>query len=85
MTSILVDQLVTRAMELSIDALDDDAGIAELLRLANGDDQALEHAIRACLAQSSSLAIRHRAIELLARTRYEGPLPPGDRPRAPRR
>jgi hypothetical protein len=73
MTSMLVDQLVKRAMELSIDALEDDAGMTELRRLANGDDQALERAIRVCLAQSTSLAIRHRAIELLARARYEGP------------
>lgn len=35
--------------------------------------QALEQAIRTCLAQPASLATRYRAIELLARVRYEDP------------
>jgi hypothetical protein len=43
----------------------------ELRSLARDDHQALEQAIRACLAEPASLATRHRAIELLARVRYE--------------
>jgi len=75
MTQTLVDRLAARAMALTVDAFDD-AAIAELRGLAAGDDQALEQAIRACLAQPAPLAIRHRAIELLARVRYEDPPPP---------
>jgi hypothetical protein len=67
------DRLVTRAMGLAIDACDDAAAMEDLRRLAHGDDHALEHAIRTCLAQPASLATRHRAIELLARVRYEDP------------
>jgi hypothetical protein len=74
MIATLVDQLVARAMMLAIGPLDDDdAALAELRGLAASDDQALEQAIRTCLAEPASLAIRHRAIELLARVRYEGP------------
>jgi hypothetical protein len=47
--------------------------MAELRRLAQDDPQSLDQAIRICLAESSSLATRHRAIELLARVRYENP------------
>jgi len=76
MTITLIDRLVGRAMTLAVDAFDDDAAMAELRGLARGDEQALEQAIRTCLAQPASLAIRHRAIELLARVRYEDPLAP---------
>jgi hypothetical protein len=41
--------------------------------LAGDDHQALEHAIRACLARQASLATRHRAVEVLARVRSEDP------------
>jgi hypothetical protein len=41
--------------------------------LVADDDQALEHAIRSCLAQQASLATRHRAIKVLARVRSEDP------------
>jgi hypothetical protein len=71
MTATLIDRLVARAMTLATNAFDDDAPMAELRALACGDDQALERAIRICLAQPASLATRHRAIELLARVRYE--------------
>jgi hypothetical protein len=71
MTAAMVHQLVARATMLAADAFNDDAAIAELRGLAQGDEQALEQAIRASLAQPASLAIRHRAIELLARVRYE--------------
>jgi hypothetical protein len=73
MTPILVNRLVTRAMALSTDTCSDAVAMAELRRLADGDDQALEQAIPACLAQPASLAARHRAIELLARVRSEHP------------
>jgi hypothetical protein len=45
--------------------------VAELRRLADGDDQALDQAITACMAQPASLSARRRAIELLARALYE--------------
>ena len=73
MTTDLVGRLVARAMAIATDAFDDDAAMAELRGLAGRDGQALERAIRVCLAQPASLAIRHRAIELLARVRYENP------------
>jgi hypothetical protein len=76
MTTMLVDRLVGRAMMLAIEALDDDTALEELRGLADGDYGALEQAIRTCLAQATSLATRHRAIELLARVRYEEPLAP---------
>ncbi len=71
MTQTMTGRLVARAMMLATDAFDDDTAMAELRGLARGDDQALEQAVRTCLAQPASLAIRHRAIELLARVRYE--------------
>jgi hypothetical protein len=73
MTAILIDRLTTQAMTLAKAAFDDDAAIAKLRSLAAGDEQALEQAIRVCLAQPASLATRHRAIEWLARIRYEDP------------
>jgi hypothetical protein len=73
MAQTLVDHLVERAMGLAIDVFDDDVAMAELRGLAVGDEQSLEQAIRTCLAQPASLATRHRAIELLARVRYENP------------
>ena len=76
MAQTLVDHLVERAMGLATDAFDDDVAMAELRGLAVGDEQSLEQAIRTCLAQPASLATRHRAIELLARVRYEEPPAP---------
>jgi hypothetical protein len=75
-TATLINRLVARAMTLAADAFDDDAAMAELCSLARGDEPALEQAIRICLAQPASLATRHRAIELLARVRYEDAPPP---------
>jgi hypothetical protein len=72
MTAVLLD-LIDRAMALGVDLRDDDAAKNELRELARGDHRALEQAIRACLAQPAGLAVRHRAIELLARARYENP------------
>ena len=76
MTATLIDRLVGRAMSLATDVFDDDAAMTDLRSLACDDDQALERAIRSCLAQPASLATRHRAIELLARVRYENPPAP---------
>jgi hypothetical protein len=76
MSPTLLDRLVAQAMTLATDAFDDAAAMTELRGLAAGDDQALEQAIRACLAQPASLATRRRAIELLARVRYEDAPPP---------
>jgi hypothetical protein len=76
MTAIPTHRLVTRAMTLATNSFDDGAAMAQLRRLAGGDNQALEQAIRTCLAQPASLASRHRAIELLARIRYEDPPAP---------
>lgn len=69
------DELVARALTLAAEAFDDDAAVAELGQLAGGDDQALDQAITACLAQPASLVARRRAMELLARALYE-PFPP---------
>jgi hypothetical protein len=66
-----VDQLVERAMAFAVDEFDDDAAVARLAQLADGDLAALDHACDACLAQTGvDLAIRGRAIGLLARVRY---------------
>jgi hypothetical protein len=58
-------------MALATDTFDDDVAITELRGLAAAENGALEQATRACLAQPADLATRHRAIELLARARYE--------------
>jgi hypothetical protein len=71
----LTDQLVAQALTLATDAYDDDAAVAQLRQVANGDDQALDQAITACMAQPASLSARRRGIELLARALYEW-LPP---------
>jgi hypothetical protein len=76
MTVTLIDQLVARAMTLATQAFDDSTAMAELCQLACDNNQALEQAIRTCLARPASLATRHRAIELLARVRYEDPRAP---------
>jgi hypothetical protein len=76
MTVTLIDQLAARAMTLATQAFDDNTAMAELCQLAGDNNQALEQAIRTCLAQHASLATRHRAIELLARVRYEAPTAP---------
>jgi hypothetical protein len=75
MTTTLTDRLAARAMTLAVGAFDDDAAIAELHGVAAGNEEALEQAMRACLARPASLATRQRAIELLARVRYEDALP----------
>jgi hypothetical protein len=76
MTATLIDRLVAQAITHATDAFDDEAAMAELRDLAADDERAIEQAIRSCLAQPTSLAIRHRAIELLARVCYEDARPP---------
>jgi len=66
-----VEQLVAAAMTHATDTVDDDLAIEELRQLADGDRQALERAITGCMAQPASLATRRRAIEFLARIRYD--------------
>ena len=78
MTATKVDLLVEKAMTLSADT-DDKASIAELRGLAQGDESSLEQAMQASLALPLSLTARHRAIELLARARYEDPSLPSGR------
>jgi hypothetical protein len=72
----LVEQLVSVAMGHATDTFDDEVATAQLRRLAGGDQQALEQAIPACLAEPAGLAARRRAIEFLARIRYEDPPAP---------
>ncbi len=66
----LADVLTERALTLARDTFDDEPAVAELLGLAHGDREALDLAIEVCLARPVSLAIRQRAIELLANARY---------------
>jgi hypothetical protein len=77
MSRNLVESIVAHAMVLATDGFDNEGTIAELRDLAGNHNQALEQAIKTCLAQPASLATRHRAIELLARARYEDAPPPG--------
>jgi hypothetical protein len=72
----LVEQLVAVAMTHATDTFDDEVAIAQLRRLADDEQQALEQAIPTCLAQPTNLAARRRAIEFLARIRYEDPPAP---------
>jgi hypothetical protein len=76
MTTTHINRLATRAMRSASNTFDDEAAMSELRNLARGDEQALEQAMKTCLAWPVSLAIRDRAIELLARVRYEDPQPP---------
>ena len=58
-------------MTFAVDEFDDDAAVARLAWLAHDDHAALDQACDACLAQIDvDLAIRGRAISLLARVRY---------------
>jgi hypothetical protein len=62
-------------MSLAIEEYDDDAAVARLAWLAQGDHAALDGACDVCLSYTDvDLAIRGRAIGLLARVRY-GDLP----------
>ena len=63
-------------MALAVDDLDDVGAMADLRFLADENSGAIDQAIRLCLAEPATLAIRHRAIELLARVRYESAMPP---------
>ncbi len=66
-------QLAARAMSLAVDEYNDQHATTELATLASGDTAALDRACDVCFATvGTDLAIRRRAIELLARVRYGG-------------
>jgi hypothetical protein len=65
-----VDRLVERAMTFAVDEYDDDLAVDRLAWLAQ-DDHAAGPACDACLSHTDvALAIRGRAIGLLARVLY---------------
>jgi len=67
----LVARLVERAMMFAVTEYDDDAAVARLARLTQTDHAALDQACDVCLSHTRvDLAIRGRAIGLLARVRY---------------
>lgn len=72
-----VERLVERAMTFAVDEYDDNAAVARLAWLSQGDHPAVDRACDTCLSCTDvDLAIRGRAIGLLARVRY-GDLPTG--------
>jgi hypothetical protein len=65
-------RLVERAMTMAAVEYDDEAAVARLVWLAQGDDDALDRACDVCLSYTEvDLAIRGRAIGLLARVLYD--------------
>jgi hypothetical protein len=63
-------------MSFAVEEYDDDAAVRRLAWLAQDDHDALDLACDVCLSYTDvDLAIRGRAIGLLARVRY-GDLPP---------
>jgi hypothetical protein len=72
-----VERLVERAMTFAVEEYDDDRAVARLASLTHDDHAALDAACDLCLSYTEAdLAIRGRAIGLLARVRY-GDLPVG--------
>jgi hypothetical protein len=70
-----VERLVERAMTFAVEEYDDDRAVARLAWLAQDDHPALDGACDLSLSYTDvDLAIRGRAIGLLARVRY-GDLP----------
>jgi hypothetical protein len=70
-----VERLVERAMTIAVEEYDDDLAVARLAFLAQDNHAALDGACDVCLSHIDiDLAIRGRAIGLLARVRY-GDLP----------
>jgi hypothetical protein len=70
-----VARLVERAMTFAVEEYDDDRAVTRLAFLARDDHAALDQACDVCLSYIDiDLAIRGRAIGLLARVRY-GDLP----------
>jgi hypothetical protein len=70
-----LERLVKRAMTFAVSEYHDDTAVARLAWLAQGDDDALDQACDVCLSYLDvDLAVRGRAIGLLARVRY-GDLP----------
>jgi hypothetical protein len=73
-----LERLVERAMSFAVEEYDDDRAVGRLAWLAQGDHAALDQACDVCLSYLEvDLAVRGRAIGLLARVRY------GDLPRSP--
>jgi hypothetical protein len=68
-----VERLVERSMTFAVKEYDDDRAVARLAWLAQDDHPALAEACDACLSYTDvDLAIRGRAIGLLARVLYPG-------------
>jgi hypothetical protein len=66
-----VERLVERAIAFAVEEYDDDLAVARLGWLANDDQAALDQACDVCLSYTDiDLAIRGRAIGLLARVLY---------------
>jgi hypothetical protein len=66
-----MERLVERAMAFAVEEYDDDAAVRRLAWLAQDDHAALDQACDVCLScLDVDLAIRGRAIGLLARVRY---------------
>jgi hypothetical protein len=74
--SARVQRLVERAMTYAVEEYEDDLAVARLAWLGQDNHPALEQACGVCLSYTDvDLAIRDRAIGLLARVLY-GDLPP---------
>jgi hypothetical protein len=74
-TQARLARLVERAMTFAVEEYDDDAAVNRLAWLAQDDHAALDQACDVCLSYLDvDLAVRGRAIGLLARVRY-GDLP----------
>jgi hypothetical protein len=66
-----VARLVERAMSFAVEEYDDDGAAGRLAWLAEADHAALDEACDVCLSYTDvDLAIRGRAIGLLARVHY---------------
>lgn len=73
-TATTVERLRERAMALAVEEPDEAAATIRLRWLAQGDREALDLACAACLAEPASLAVRHRAIQLLCNVLYDNDL-----------
>jgi hypothetical protein len=71
-TTSRLERLVERAMTFAVEEYDDDRAVRRLAWLAQDDHAALDQACDLCLSHIEvDLAIRGRAIGLLARVRYD--------------
>ncbi len=57
-------------MALAVEEPDEARAAGRLRWLARGDRAALDRAVQACLEEQASLAVRHRAIQLLCIVLY---------------